>query len=95
MQAQTIKLDPNDELARRLSQRDAAPVFVEANGVRFRVVRDMPAINLADDPFAAYDVEKMRAGLNASAGAFRGIDTKALKRDIWEAREQDTPGHPA
>lgn len=95
MQAQTIKLDPNDELARRLSQKDAAPVFVEANGVRFRVIRDMPEINLADDPFAVYDAEKVRAGLKASAGAFRGIDTNALKREVWEAREQDTPGRPA
>lgn len=95
MQVHTIKLNPDDELARRLSQRDAAPVFVEANGVRFRVVRDTPEINLTDDPFAVYDVEKVRAGLKVSAGAFRGVDTGALKRDIWEAREQDTPGRPA
>jgi hypothetical protein len=95
MQAQTIKLNPDDELARRLSQQDAAPIFVEANGVRFRVIRDMPAVNLTDDPFAAYDEETVRAGLKASAGAFKGIDTEALKRDIWEAREQDTPGRPA
>lgn len=95
MQTQTIKLNPDDELARRLTQKDAPPVFVEANGMRFRVIRDTPAINLTNDPFANYDAEKVRAALKASAGAFRAIDTAALKREVWEAREQDTPGRPA
>ena len=95
MQTQPIKLNPDDELARRLNQKDATPVFVEANGVRFRVIRDTPEINLTDDPFADYDPEKVQAALKASAGAFRGINTQTLKRDIWEAREQDTSGRPA
>ena len=55
MQTQPIKLNPDDELARRLNQKDATPVFVEANGVRFRVIRDTPEINLTNDPFADYD----------------------------------------
>lgn len=95
MQTQAIKLNPDDELAKRLIQKDATPVFVEANGMRFRVIRDTPEINLTNEPFANYDPEKVRAALKASAGAFRGIDTQALKREIWEAREQDTPGRPA
>ncbi len=93
MQTQPIRLSPDDEITQRLSQKKS--VVVEANGVLYRLVRDTPEINLTDDPFANYDAEKVRAGLKASAGAFRGIDTKALKREIWEAREQDTPGRPA
>lgn len=93
MQTQPIRLSPDDEITQRLSQKK--PVVVEANGVRYRLVRETPHINLTDDPFATYDVENVRAGLKASAGAFRGINTEALKREIREAREQDTPGRPA
>jgi hypothetical protein len=93
MQTQPIRLTPDDEITQRLSQRK--PVVVEANGVRYRLVRETPDVNLTDEPFANYDVERVRAGLKASAGAFKGIDTEALKREIWEAREQDTPGRPA
>ncbi len=93
METQPIKLRPDDEITQRLSQQQ--PVVIEVNGVRYRVVRDIPEIHLADDPFANYDAERVRAALKASAGAFRGIDTEALKRAIWEAREQDTPGRPA
>ncbi len=94
MQAHTIRLNPNDEIARQLNQQDQKPVYVEANGVRYRLVRETPAIKLTDD-LTDYDPGQAQAALKASAGAFRTVDVEALKRDIWEAREQDSPGRPA
>ncbi len=79
----------------RKAAANRQPVILEDEGVRYRVVREVPEINLTEDPFATYDVAKVRAALKASAGAFRSLDTAAFKQDIWEARDQDTPGRPA
>lgn len=51
-------------------------------------------LNLKDpsikDVWKGYDPEKMKAALRESAGAFKGIDCEALKRDIYQARSQDS-----
>jgi hypothetical protein len=47
------------------------------------------------DIWANYDPEKAREGLRKSAGALKGVDTEALKRDIRDQRKQDSHGRPA
>ena len=96
MQTQLYRVNnPDSELARLLDEADQQPVDIEKNGVRYRVMRMSERVNLTDDPWTNYDPESVRAALRASAGAFKDIDTRALKKEIWEAREQDTPGRPA
>ncbi|MGI8858055.1 MAG: hypothetical protein ACR2JW_20140 [Thermomicrobiales bacterium] len=94
-QQQPLHVHPDSDLARRLREAGPQPVILETEGVRYRVVRETLPVNLTDEPWANYDPEKVRAALDASAGAFKGIDTEALKKEIWAAREQDTPGRPA
>jgi hypothetical protein len=92
---QLIRVNPDSDLARRLREAGQQPIILETEGVRYRVVRETPPVHLTNEPWANYDPEKVRAALDASVGAFEGIDTEALKREIWAAREQDTPGRPA
>jgi hypothetical protein len=47
------------------------------------------------DIWANYDPEKVREGLRKSAGALKGVDIAALKRDIRDQRGQDSKGRPA
>jgi hypothetical protein len=47
------------------------------------------------DIWATYDPEKVREGLQKSAGALKGVDIAALKRDIRDQRKQDSHGRPA
>jgi len=47
------------------------------------------------DIWATYDPDKAREGLRKSAGALKGVDTEALKRDIRDQREQNSHGRPA
>lgn len=83
----TIDVDPTSELGRALAEADEAVVLV-SGGVRYRVRRE------ADDIFAGYDPERVRAALEASAGALAGVDTAKLKRELQAQREQDGQGHP-
>lgn len=46
------------------------------------------------DIWVGYDPEKVKEALRKSAGALRDIDGEALKRDIDQARGQDTYGRP-
>ncbi len=78
MKTQPIKLNPEDELARRLDEGAGQPVVIEYNGVRYRIE--------PEDPFAFYDPKKMQAAIRAGAGAFKGIDVKQFLADIREAR---------
>jgi len=62
-------------------------VVVEKDGVLFRLEpEEMPK---KPDIWANYDPEKVREGLRKSAGALKGVDVAALKRDIRDQRGQD------
>ena len=91
MQTQTIKLNPDDELARRLNQQGAPPVVLEANGVRYDVVRR------AEDLWADYDPNRALKAVEKSAGILKraGVDAEQLERDIYEDRTQHSTGRPA
>jgi hypothetical protein len=66
-------------------------VLVEKDGVLFRVEPEKKH----QDIWANYDPEKVREGLRKSAGALKGVDIEALKRDIRDQRGQDSHGRPA
>ena len=91
MQTQPIKLNPDDELARRLNRHDAQPVVIEANGVRYDVVRQ------AEDLWAGYDPDRAMRAVERSAGILKraGVDAEQLERDIYDDRTQNSTGRPA
>ncbi len=83
------------ELARRLTKAEAenTPAVVEIAGNRYRLVPVDDDIQTTDDPAAHYDLAKVLAAIDAGAGAFKGMDVPAFLQEIYEAGEQDTPGH--
>ena len=83
-----IPVEPGSDVDEFLRQADEQPIIAVAHGRRFRVVRE------PEDIFANYDPERVRAALRASAGAFAGIDTEALKKELLEQREQNSIGRP-
>ncbi len=91
MQTQPIKLNPNEELARRLNQKDAKPVVIEANGVRYDVVRQ------AEDIWAGYDPTRALKAIEKSAGILKraGVDAEQLEKDVYAERTQNSTGRPA
>jgi len=91
MQTQTIKLNPDDELARRLNQQDTKPIVLEANGVRYDVVRQAESI------WAGYDPERALKAVERSTGILKrvGVDAEQLEQDIYEDRTQNSTGRPA
>lgn len=84
----TIKVDPHSELARVLAATDE-PVVLDSNGMRYTVNRER------SDLLAGYSPQRTRAALEKSAGAFKGMDLAALKRELREQRSQDSAGRPA
>jgi hypothetical protein len=89
VQTNAIAVQSEDEVGQLLKQADEAPLFLERNGVRYRVSRE------PDDLFADYDPERVRIALEESRGALAGVDIEALKADLREQREQDSIGRPA
>ena len=91
MQTQSIKLNPNEELARRLNQKDAQPVVIEVNGVRYDVVRQ------TEDIWAGYDPQRALKAIEKSAGILKraGVDAEQLEKDVYEDRTQNSSGRPA
>jgi hypothetical protein len=58
-------------------------------------MQDPMRLHMQPDIWADYDPEKVRQGLQRSAGALEGVDIAALKQDIRDQRGQDTNGRPA
>jgi hypothetical protein len=58
-------------------------------------MQDPMRLNFQQDIWADYDPEKVRLGLQRSAGALKGVDIAALKNDVQSQRQQDTPSRPA
>jgi len=94
-QQSQMNQDIERELARRLTsaKADNKPAEVEIAGNRYRLVPIDDDIQTTDDPAADYDPAKALAAIAAGAGAFKGMDVPAFLQEIYEAGEQDTPGH--
>lgn len=91
-----VNLEHERELAQRLNSADAArePVVLEIAGSRYRLVPEDDC-QTTDDPAANYAPARVLVAIDAGAGAFAGMDVPAFLEEIYEAREQDTPGRPA
>ncbi|MGI8553031.1 MAG: hypothetical protein ACR2PL_19935 [Dehalococcoidia bacterium] len=85
-----IAVRPDTEIAQLLDAAAAAPILLEKDGILYQL-RTVEA----DDPWAAYDPERVRAALRASAGALKGIDREELWTDLKAQRAQDSHGRPA
>lgn len=81
---------PDDsELAQLLEASDDAPVLLERRGRRYRVDLD------STQPIPPREQVTGEELVRRMQGLFRDIDTEQLKRDIYEARGQDSEGRPA
>jgi hypothetical protein len=58
-------------------------------------MQDLMRLHMQPDIWAEYDPDKAREGLRKSAGALKGVDIEALKKDVKRQRQQDTPGRSA
>jgi hypothetical protein len=82
--SQTIRIEPDSELARALKEANKAPVLLESNGVRYRVMR------VHDDIWAGYDPERLLASVRAAAGTLTPEEGEELKELIYRGREEGT-----
>lgn len=89
-----IPVDQDSELGKVLDEVWAGGelVVLEINGHSYRLT---PQPQTADDPWKGYDPERVKQALVASAGAFAGMDTERLKRELREQRGQHSHGRPA
>jgi hypothetical protein len=75
-----IKVTPGTDLSDLLAKAGAAPVILERNGVRYRIVREDEGI------WAGYDPEKVRTALAKTAGGWAEMDVDRVIADIYKAR---------
>lgn len=80
--AKTIHVPDDSELARLLQVADETGLRLEQNGITYRVTREV------DDPWAGYDPEAVRAGMEAGAGAITPEEAEYLKAYIYRGREE-------
>jgi hypothetical protein len=66
--------------------REHEEVLVEKEGRVFRIEATEERV---------HDPERLRSILRLSRGALKTVDIEALKRDLREARQQDSEGRPA
>ena len=82
----TIPVTAETDLPRLLDEAAEGPVILERGGVRFRLSRD----EVADDPWADYDPERVRAALREFAGIISPEEAERWKEAIYRAREEGT-----
>jgi hypothetical protein len=80
----TIHVPDGSELARLLQEADETGLRLEQNGVMYRVTRE------DEDPWARYDPEAVRAGMEAGAGAITPEEAEELKAYVYRGREEGT-----
>lgn len=84
-----ITLDSESEFVQLLREAAAGATIIEADGERFRVIRE------TSDLFANYDPDRALAALRAAFGTLPNDDIDELKRDLRAMRDQDSTGRPA
>jgi hypothetical protein len=58
-------------------------------------MQDPMRLNFQPDIWADYDPEKVKQGLQSSAGALAGVDHEALRKDIKSQRQQESHSLPS
>lgn len=79
----TIRVTATTGLPELLREAAETPVILERGDERFRLSR-------ADDRSAAYDPDKVRAGLRKFAGLISPEDAERLKASIYRGRDEGT-----
>ena len=78
---------------------DGIPRIIERSGETVAVIltpKDYASLKHDEtDIWANYAPERAREAMRAAAGALRGVDLDELRRDLREARAQDSSGRPA
>ena len=80
----TIRVDPDSELGRALSQNDHVPVVLETVDGTFTVTR------AEADPWANYDPLLVVETLKEFAGTFTPEDGERMKERVYRGREEGT-----
>jgi hypothetical protein len=85
----TYVVEPGSELDRLLDEANDASVAVVRGGARFWLVRDQTDEAPAGrGPWAEYDPEKAREGMETAAGSWADLDTEQMIEDIYRRREE-------
>jgi hypothetical protein len=80
-----IKIAPESELARLLTEAGDMPLLLEKNGAVYRLE---PLERSREDIFAGYDPENVKKAIAATAGSWKDLDTDKLIADIYRARKE-------
>ncbi len=90
-----VTISADSELSRQLKEAAAQkrPLRLVSGSTTFDV--RVQEYEEAPDTRPRLDPARVREGLARSVGALRGVDVEALKRELREAREQDSAGRPA
>lgn len=82
--AKVIHITPETKLGDLLDEAELVPVRLERGGVIYRLSRE------EDDPWAAYDPERLRTKVRQHAGILTPGEGDRLKEQIYHAREVGT-----
>lgn len=79
--SEPYKVNPDSELGQLLER---APLLLEKDGQRFRLIREI------DELWTGYDPAALLAGMNAAVGSISVAEAERFKRAIYEGRETGT-----
>jgi hypothetical protein len=79
-----IRVTEESDLAELLERAAAEPVFVEKDGVVYRLSR----ADDIEDIWAGYDPERVRAGLRAMSGIITAEEAERMKELVYRGREE-------
>lgn len=87
-ESEVIHVDPGSDLDRLLEKAGSHPIVLERRRVRYHLNRESLPIADENDIWANYDPERALATTRRAAGAWRDVDTEAMKEAIYRAREE-------
>lgn len=85
-----MNINPESELSQRLKEAVAEKKPVRLTSGDTVYVLQVQAHEMTPNTERRYDPTHIRQGLARSSGALRGVDLAALKKELHEAREQDS-----
>jgi hypothetical protein len=80
-----VHVDPESDLGHLLDEAGKASVFLEKNGVVYRLA---PEVSSGDEK--DYDPNAALAGMRKAAGSWADVDAERFKAFIYRAREEGT-----
>lgn len=83
-ESKRIAVSDGGEVAHLLDLASKAPALLEKSGVIFR----LNMVDSFEEATESYQPKAALAGMRAASGSWASLDTEALKRDIYRAREE-------